>query len=125
MKKLVFTFGLLICSLFAFSQTDTTLTEEYAIVRARVYFAGGELCKPISIYPNPSVSYAGVAMGKFTTKFNSIPEIMNDMAKYGWRFVNSDVIDYKGDSGNNSTSSLINTNEYLQILYFKRTIKKK
>jgi hypothetical protein len=124
MKKLLFTISLIIYSVFAFGQTDTTQIEEYAIVRVRVYFAGGEICKPLSIYPNPSVSYAGVTMGKFTTKFNSVPEVMNDMAKYGWKYVNSDVIDYKGDSGNNSSSNLINTNEYLQILYFKKTIKK-
>lgn len=124
MKKLLFTISLIILSVFAFGQTDTTQSEEYAIVRVRVYFAGGEICKPLSIYPNPCVSYAGVAMGKFTTKFNSVPEIMNDMSKYGWRYINSDVIDYNGDGGNTSKSSLINTNEYLQILYFKKEIKK-
>lgn len=123
MIKIIIAFSMIFYSVIASGQTDTTQREEYAIVRVRVYHAGGEICKPLSIYPNPSVSYAGVTMGKFTTKFNSVPEVMNDMAKYGWKFVNSDVIDYHGDGGNTSSSTLINTNEYLQILYFKKSIK--
>jgi hypothetical protein len=35
----------------------------------------------------------------------------------------NDMMPYEGDSGNSSKSSIINTNEYMQILMFERDFK--
>ena len=42
------------------------------------------------------------------------------MASFGWVLKTTNVLPYEGDSGNNSSSSIINTNEYVQLLIFER-----
>ena len=128
MKRLILTFSLLsfiTFNLFAQFEADSLATEEYAIVKVRVYFQGGGIVKPTSVHPNPTVSYQGINEGKFTIPFKNVFEVMNYMNRYGWKYINSNVIEYLGDGGNNSAGTVINTNEYLQILYFKRELKSK
>lgn len=122
MKKTILLILFLVNGLYnSYAQTDTSSTEEYAIVKAKVYFLDGKIVDPFNGHPNPTVSYAGINEGKFAVTLKYVHDVMNFMNKLGWKYINSDVLNL----GNNDNSKLINTNEYLQILYFKKEIKSK
>ncbi len=53
-------------------------------------------------------------------EFQSVNQILNYMASYGWSLTNSNILPYEGGGGNDSKTVLLNTNQYCQYLIFER-----
>ena len=112
---------------------------EYATVYMKMFYQGNTIIydqsgasqSPVLRMPDGSV---GIIHDSRTENFNaerpskearilSIAHMLHYMASFGWILKTSNVLPYEGDSGNNSSSSIINTNEYIQLLIFERPYK--
>ena len=103
-------------------------TKEYATVHIRTFYQGNTvLNKKLGLSPSPRLCMPGQPCGLLydqtgekPVEFTQLSQILNYMAGFGWELLTSNTMPYEGDSGNTSSSNLLNTNEYIQILIFER-----
>lgn len=116
----------------AFSQNDTLKNcVEYATVHMKIYYQGNTLKNDKKgISKSPTIYFNGIEGVLIDNTdennpkdFKNSNEILNYMAKFGWILKTSNIVAYAGDSGNNDTGLLLNTNEYMQLLIFEKIIK--
>jgi hypothetical protein len=125
MKKIkVLLFLLLTYSSYSFSQK-----KEFATVIIKVYYQTnlieydnkGASKSPIIYMPNNIVGlFEDSSDPKNKKKIETLNQAINYIHKFRWELKTSNVLPYSGGMGNNSTSILINTNKYTQVLIFER-----
>lgn len=133
MKRLLFS-TVLILFIFTITRSQdqqVPRTEEYSMIRAIFYYKTGTLVSP-SLFdkkPNPilymgdkSFSIKNDLTNKPGTDFNTITEICDYMNSYGWTLVTSNISEYLGE-GTSTDETILNTNKYIQLLFFKKEIK--
>lgn len=133
MKKFIVLIVLGLVTIYTFSQEpNSNQLYEYASIYVNVFYQGNTIKtdnigisrSPTLIMPDGSIGFlVDNTDEKNITNFITVNQILNFMAKYGWVLMSSNITPYTGDSGNNSTSNIINTNEYLQVLIFQRNLK--
>lgn len=131
--KYLFTLLLIVtCGTGGFAQeADTIKTHEYATIQANIYYQANTIKydvkglhrSPVIVMPdgNAYIAYANVETKE---KFVNLSQLLNWMASYGWRMISNHNMPYQGDSGNNSSSTILNTNEYMATMIFERPIRK-
>ena len=132
MKKIALVLILIISGLNVHSQNNVKQVKEYATIYLKVFYQGnfikyerkGVSKSPIMTLVNGNSYFLENRDDpKEVKKFTNLSEILNYMAKFGWVLKSSNMMPYEGDDGNNSKSSIINTNEYMQILILEREYK--
>lgn len=130
MKHLLFYF-ILTVSFGAYSQEQTKKqSKKYATVIMRVNYQANEIIyddkglskSPVLTMEKQSVILTDARGSGYSDdkgRFRNVGLLISYMSTFGWTLTSSNVIPYEGGSGNQSTSVIINTNEYLQILIFE------
>lgn len=98
---------------------------EYATLRVLVFYQNDEIMyktKGTSLSPLMALpdGQMGLVYDEGKKEMKYVADIYNYMNKFNWQIVSTNIIDYKGEGQNNSTSVLVNTNVYLLIATFVR-----
>ena len=112
-----------------FCQNEYPQTVEYSTVCLKVFYQGNIIHYDKSgISKSPTIGMPDGTMGLLyrdikaekEDEFQTIDQVLNYMASYGWVLKTSNITPYAGDSGNTSSNTILNTNKYLQVLVFER-----
>lgn len=133
--KSILTILLVISSLHLVAQNaETSQVYEYSTINLKFNYAGNRIVyqtKSTDLNKYPIISMDGQQSILYNTvkspdgqitdksKFTYLYEVLNFMAEYGWRLIQSDMIDNR-DKTQGSNETLFNTSQYQQVLIFER-----
>lgn len=132
MKKLIILFLFLAIPCTQFAQDKPIQpTIEYASVFLKMYYQGnlvdydkkGTSKSPLLYMPDGNAYILeDISDPNDPKKLYTVNDILNYMASFGWVFKDSNMLPYNGDSGGDSKSNIINTNQFMQVLIFERDV---
>lgn len=114
------------------TETESIATYEYATVSARVTFDSNSIIydetsfqkSPMVYLPNgDSFILKNSLMKAAENRFKNVNEIINYMAREGWRLVSTTVIQNQFDTTHSTQNTIINQendHDFLQQLIFER-----